>query len=75
LKFIVEKFNQAEKLDDNINKKTPKKDFKNSNLNFINNNNNNNINSGDKYKDKDKEKDPEDEYNDFEENISITSNN
>jgi hypothetical protein len=63
LKFIVEKFNQAEKLDDNLSKKTPKKDLRNSNFS--------NIYSGDKYKDKD----PDDEYNDFEENISITSNN
>ena len=58
MKFVLEKFNQAEKLDNNLNNKTPKRGSKSYEFN-----------SGDK------DKDPEDEYNDFEENISIASNN
>ena len=59
MKFVLDKFNQAEKLD-NLNDKTPKKDHRQYQYDF---------NAGDK------DKDPEDEYNDFEENISIASNN
>lgn len=56
MKFILDKYNQAEKL----NEKTP-----------IRGNKNNLYNS----KEKEKEQDIEEEYNDFEENISIGSNN
>lgn len=56
LKLLIDKFNQAERLDNN--NKTPKKEFRNYDYNSAK-----------------KEIDPEDEYNDFEENISIGSNN
>ncbi len=60
MKSVLDKFNQAEKLEDN-NKKSTNFEQKNNNVNFESNN---------------KDRDPiEEEYNDFEENISIGSNN
>ena len=55
MRFILEKFNQAEKLDGDGNNKTPLRGSRNYDFNSA--------------------KKSEDEYNDFEENISIGSNN
>lgn len=62
MKFVLDKFNQAEKLEQNHDSNKLKKD-----LTLKNNKNEYKYDSG-------KEKDPmEDEYNDFEENISVDS--
>ena len=68
MRFVLEKFNQAEKLDDNA---------KNLKSNLSGNNISENKSAGVfSSANKDKDKDPlEDEYNDFEENISVESNN
>jgi len=62
LKFVLDKFNQAEKLELNNDSNKYKADFSQKN-------------QKNEYKyDSGKEKDPlEDEYNDFEENISVDS--
>ncbi len=63
MKFILEKVNQEDKKEDIFNNNNKNKKISKNNLKKY------------EFNSAEKEKDPEDEYNDFEENISIEFDN